>query len=347
MKKIRVLVVDDSLFMRKFITSELTKDLSIEVVGEAADPYEARDRISELLPDVMTLDIHMPKMDGIRFLEKLMPQFPLPVVVVSSVSHRVFDALNAGAVDFVNKTAMKNNREKMNFASELIVKIKIASIAKVGQHKHNTTQRKVLQSTRENVRRNDIIAIGASTGGTEATYNILKHLGNDLPGMVIVQHMPPVFTRLYAQRLNNNCAMEVKEAEDGDELYPGRVLIAPGGLHLTVEKEGRKFRVKCFEGDKVSGHCPSVDQLFYSIAKIRGINSLGIILTGMGSDGAKGLLAMKQQGAETIGQNQATCVVYGMPAVANNIGAVDTQLPLNAIPAKIYEWCNLKLSKDK
>lgn len=341
MRKIRVLVVDDSLFMRKFIISEISKDLSIEVVGEATDPYEASEKISELMPDVMTLDINMPKMDGIMFLKKLMPQYPLPVVVVSAVSDSVFDALDAGAVDFINKT-MANDREKKSFSSELIVKIKIASVAKVGEHKHSTKNRKQLNSSKDNNLTKEIIAIGASTGGTEATLNVLKNLGNDLPGMVIVQHMPPVFTRLYAQRLNNTCAMEVKEAEDGDELYPGRVLIAPGGLHMTVAKRGSKFYVKCQEGEKVSGHCPSVDKLFNSIAQIRGIDSLGVILTGMGSDGAKGLLAMKEKGAYTIGQNKETCVVYGMPAVAYNIGAVDVQSPLSTIPTKIYEWCNRK-----
>lgn len=342
MKKVRVLVVDDSLFMRKFIISEISKDLSIEVVGEATDPYEASEKISELMPDVMTLDINMPKMDGIMFLKKLMPQYPLPVVVVSSVSDSVFDALDAGAVDFINKTSMANEREKKSFSSELIVKIKIASVAKVGEHKHSTKKGKHLASSKDKNLTKEIIAIGASTGGTEATLNILKNLGNDLPGMVIVQHMPPVFTRLYAQRLNNTCTMEVKEAEDGDELYPGRVLIAPGGLHMTVTKRGTKFYVKCQEGEKVSGHCPSVDKLFNSIAQIRGIDSLGVILTGMGSDGAKGLLAMKEKGAYTIGQNKETCVVYGMPAVAYKIGAVDVQSPLSTIPTKIYEWCNRK-----
>jgi len=341
MKKIRVLVVDDSMFMRRFITTEISKDLSIEVVGEAADPYEARDKIAELLPDVMTLDINMPKMDGIMFLKKLMPQFPLPVVVVSSVSDRVFDALNAGAVDFISKTSTTNEREKTSFASELVVKIKIASIAKVGQYKHKTSERKQLQSKGASSG-SDIIALGASTGGTEATLNLLKHLGNDLPGIAVVQHMPPVFTNLYSQRLNNTCAMEVKEAKDGDELYPGRVLIAPGGVQMTVSKKGGKFVVNCFEGDKVSGHCPSVDMLFSSIAKIKGINSLGIIMTGMGSDGAKGLLEMKKTGAYTIGQNKESCVVYGMPAVAYNIGAVDIQLPVTSMPAKVYEWCNRK-----
>lgn len=339
MKKIRVLIVDDSLFMREFISSVLSKESSIEVVGQAADPYEARDKIIELVPDVMTLDIQMPKMDGINFLKQLMPQFPLPVVVVSSVSSRVFDALNAGAVDFINKSANNNEKDMTgHFSSELIVKIKIASIAKVGQFKHNTVRAKMLESPTGNIKDNYIIAMGASTGGTEATFNILKGLSNDLPCILIVQHMPPVFTRLYAERLNNACAMEVKEAEDGDAIKPGRVLIAPGGFHMIAVKRGNGYCVKCKEGEKISGHCPSVDKLFDSISKLQGTNSLGIILTGMGSDGAKGLLAMKKQGAATIGQNQQTCVVYGMPAVAYNIGAVDMQLPLSDMPRQIYAW---------
>lgn len=339
-KKIRVLVVDDSLFMREFIASEISKDQGIEVVGKASDPFEARDRIVELTPDVMTLDIQMPKMNGIEFLKKLMPQFPLPVVVVSSVDGVVFDALDAGAVDFINKSGMKNEREKQSFISELLVKIKIASIAKVGKHKHSPERGAIAQKAVSDARGDSLIAIGASTGGTEATVGVLKQLSNDLPGIVIVQHMPPVFTRLYAQRLNDECAMEVKEANDGDIVRPGTALIAPGGLHMYVVKRGVSLRVECREGEKVSGHCPSADVLFDSVSKLRGINSLGIILTGMGSDGAKGLLAMKKAGASTIGQDKQTCVVYGMPAVAYNIGAVDVQLPLASMPRQIYKWYN-------
>jgi two-component system chemotaxis response regulator CheB len=326
--------------MREFISSEISKDEGIEVVGKASDPFEARDRIVELMPDVMTLDIQMPKMNGIEFLKKLMPQYPLPVVVVSSVDGVVFDALNAGAVDFIIKSGMRSEREKQSFISELVVKLKIASIAKVGKHKHSPERGAIVQKASDNVKGESIIAIGASTGGTEATFNVLKDLGNDLPGIVIVQHMPPVFTRLYAQRLNDECAMEVKEAADGDEVRPGSVLIAPGGLHMSVIRRGGVLRVECREGEKVSGHCPSVDFLFDSISKLRGINSLGIILTGMGSDGAKGLLAMKKAGAYTIGQDKQTCIVYGMPAVAYNIGAVEIQMPLANMPWHIYKWYN-------
>ena len=345
-KKVRVLVVDDSMFMREFISTKIAEDTSIEVVGKAGDAYEARDKIIELAPDVMTLDIQMPKMDGLEFLRKLMPQYPMPVVVVSAVNGRVFDAMNAGAVDFITKSEMKNEQERWNFIAELVVKIKIASIAKVGQHKHNAARDRVTGRAAGSAGRNEIIAIGASTGGTEATFSILKNLGNDLPGILVVQHMPPVFTKLYAERLNNSCAMEVKEAEDGDAVTPGRVLIAPGGLHMTVVRRRGGFAVECAGSEKVSGHCPSVDQLFFSISKLKGVKTLGIILTGMGGDGAKGLLAMKNAGAYTLGQDKKTCVVYGMPSVAASIGAVDLQLPIQSMAPHIYKWHD-NISREK
>jgi two-component system chemotaxis response regulator CheB len=337
-KRIRVLVVDDSLFMREFISSKLSEDTGIEVVGKAANAFEARDRIVELTPDVLTLDIQMPGMDGIEFLRKLMPQYPLPVVVVSAVSGRVFDALNAGAVDFITKSELKDEQERRQFISELSVKLKIASIAKVGQYKHSTARDIITKQAGGRISGNELIAIGASTGGTEATLTILKDLGNDLPGIVIVQHMPPVFTRLYAERLNKTCAMEAREARDGDAVKPGLVLIAPGGFHMTVARRAGGMYVECREGEKVSGHCPSADQLFLSVSRLKGINSLGILLTGMGSDGAKGLLAMKKAGARTFGQDKQTCVVYGMPAVAASIGAVDMELPIQGMAQRIYEW---------
>jgi len=341
-KKIRVLIVDDSMFVREFIASAISKDAGIEVVGKAADPYEARDKIIELAPDVMTLDVQMPKMNGIDFLKKLMPQYPLPVLVVSSASNIVFDALDAGAVDFVNKGSMQDDNGRNSFISELIVKIKIASIAKVGQHKHNAVKNTLTNNENKKKAENLMIAIGASTGGTEATYEVLKNLGNDLPGILIVQHMPPVFTRMYAERLNNTCRMEVREAQDGDILVPGLALVAPGDFQMQVVKQGGLFKVKCFKGEKVNGHCPSVDVLFESVAKAVSGNALGIILTGMGSDGAKGLLTMRNKGAQTLGQNKETCVVYGMPAVAFSIGAVMKELSLQEMPKNIYQWYNEK-----
>lgn len=339
-RKIRVLVVDDSMFVREFIASKLSEDEGIEVVGKAINAFDARDKIATLRPDVMTLDINMPQLDGIEFLRQLMPKDPLPVVVVSSVSSRVFDALNAGAVDFITKSSLTGEQEQRRFVMELATKIKIASIAKISQNKNAAARCTLKDGCLGPTVDNAIIAIGASTGGTEAVQTILKDLGKDLPGIVIVQHMPPVFTKLFAERLNSICAMEVREAQDGDAVLPGRALIAKGGQHMTVVRKASGLYVECKEGEKISGHCPSVDALFSSVAKLRGIKSMGIILTGMGSDGAKGLLEMRTAGARTLGQDQQTCVVYGMPAVAERLGAVETQLPLQDMAAKIYDWKN-------
>ena len=338
-QKIRVLIVDDSLFFREFIASALSGDPAIEVVGQAGDPYQARDEILLQKPDVMTLDIEMPRMDGIEFLKKLMPQYPLPVLVLSSANHRVFDAMEAGAVDFVNKANLSNKSSMQTFMSELIIKIKIASIAKL-DHTATAPAYQSADGLKSSAHDGygDIIAIGASTGGTEAVHSIFCKLSDDLPGIVVVQHMPPVFTSLYAQRLNKACKMEVKEAENGDRILPGCAYIAPGGMHMQVVKAGREYKIKCFADEKVNGHCPSVGVLFESVAKTAGAHSLGIILTGMGSDGAKGLLSMRKRGAATLGQNQKSCVVYGMPMVAKQLGAVQTECPLSAMPLKIYRW---------
>jgi len=332
-KKIRVLVVDDSMLFRETIKNSLNKDAGIEVVATASDPYMARDKIIELDPDVMTLDIEMPKMNGIDFLKKLMPQYPIPVVVVSSANNNVFEALNSGAVDFITKP----QRNVDIFMNELIVKIKIASTAKVGKWK-KTIISKGNDFTRinSNLLNNSIIAIGASTGGTEAIEQVIKNLPTDIPGILIVQHMPPVFTKLYADRLNNSCNIEVKEAEDGDLILPGRALIAAGDKHMKVVKDGVP-RVHCFTGERVNGHCPSVDVLFYSAAERYYKNSFGIILTGMGYDGAKGLLEMRKRGARTVGQDEASSVVYGMPKVAYEIGAVEKQAPLTSIADTLYK----------
>lgn len=338
-KKTRVLIVDDSLFMRQFISSNISKDAGIEVVGEACDPYQARDKILELKPDVMTLDVDMPKMNGLEFLRKLMPQYPLPVLVVSSAPHLILDAMQAGAVDFVSKPVTMEEGDRNAFISELVIKIKIASISKVGQFKRKKNLEGLTgRSSGTAVNESLLVAIGASTGGTEATASILNSLKSFSAGIVVVQHMPPVFTRMYAERLNNSCALEVKEAEDGDYVLPGRVLIAPGEYHMEVVRAAKGYRVKCFKGEKVSGHCPSVDVLFESVAKTAGGNALGIILTGMGSDGAKGLLSMRKKGAYTIGQNKESCVVYGMPMVANNVGAVQEELPLSEISSRMCRW---------
>ncbi|NLM59572.1 MAG: chemotaxis response regulator protein-glutamate methylesterase [Clostridium sp.] len=335
MRKIKVLIVDDSLLFRETLARKISQDSAIEVVGTASDPYSARDKIIELHPDVMTLDVEMPRMNGIEFLRRLIPQYPLPVVVVSSVSENVFDALKAGAVDFVTKPDMSNSRGIETFINELIIKIKIASTAKVGQRKNES----ILTNSGINTSRgssNRIIAIGASTGGTEAIFNIIKYFPKDMPGIVVVQHMPPVFTRLYAQRLDSSCPMEVKEAVNGDMVLPGRVLIAPGDYHMKLKKRDGNYFVECAKGQRVNGHCPSVDVLFNSVAEVAGRNAIGIILTGMGSDGAKGLLAMRNKGARTLGQDEKSSVVYGMPKVAFDIGAVEKQASLEAIPQLVF-----------
>ena len=330
-----MLIVDDSLIFRETLSRGIANDPAIEVVGTAADPFQARDKILELEPDVMTLDVEMPRMSGIEFLRRLMPQYPIPVVVVSSVSDNVFDALNAGAVDFVTKPDYKATKGIESLISELIVKIKIASTAKVGHLKKELSSAQISGKAGTGNHKT-IIAIGASTGGTEATYNILKMLPRDMPGMVIVQHMPPVFTRMYAERLNNSCPMEVKEAQTGDLVLPGRALIAPGDYHMKIKKANNGYVVECFQSEKVNGHCPAVDVLFESVAQLAGKNSIGVILTGMGYDGAKGLLSMRKNGALTIGQDEQSCVVYGMPKVAFEIGAVQEQVSLDKIAQKVY-----------
>ncbi|MHB8064267.1 MAG: protein-glutamate methylesterase/protein-glutamine glutaminase [Ruminiclostridium sp.] len=334
-RKIRVLIVDDSLVFRETISKGIAADPSIEVVGTAGDPYQARDKIVDLEPDVMILDVEMPRMNGIEFLKRLMPQYPIPVVVVSAVDVTVFDALKAGAVDFAAKPDFRTPRGSEAFINEIIVKIKIASIAKVGHYK-KTVNYEALKGKTGIIKSNIIIAIGASTGGTEALYNIIKAFPRDIPGIVVVQHMPPIFTKLYAERLNNSCVVEVKEAQTHDRILPGRVLIAPGSSHMKIKKSGPDYFVECFIGEKVNGHCPSVDVLFESVAEHAGKNSIGVILTGMGCDGAQGLLAMRRNGARTIGQDEQSCIVYGMPKVAYDINAVEQQAPIKSIPDIIY-----------
>ena len=340
MRPIKVLIVEDSIVFRELLVQNLSKDPAIQVVGTAKDPFEARDAILAHKPDVMTLDVELPRMSGIEFLKKLMPQYPLPVVVISSLSDKVFDALKAGAVDFVAKPAVSNRKQLEDFIkNELLVKIKIASTAKISNIK------KVVMEGQEqhlSVKGNNlIVAIGASTGGTEAICDVVKEFGTDIPGIVVVQHMPPGFTKMYAKRLNEQCRISVKEAETGDRVLPGHMLIAPGGdRHMRLVKVNGVYQVECKAGPRVNGHCPSVDVLFDSVAKAAGASAVGIILTGMGGDGAKGLLAMRRAGARTIGQDESTCVVYGMPKVAYDLGAVQHQEKLSAIAGRTYALLN-------
>ena len=290
MRPIRVLIVEDSIVFRELLVQNLSRDPAIQVVATAKDPFEARDAILEHKPDVMTLDVELPRMSGIEFLRKLMPQYPLPVVVISSLSDKVFDALNAGAVDFVAKPAVTSRPQLEDFIrNELLVKIKIASTAKISNIKKTVMMQgqHQLASVKGN---NLLVAIGASTGGTEAIFAVAKELGTDIPGIVVVQHMPAGFTEMYAKRLNDQCRIQVKEAKTGDRVMPGTMLIAPGGdMHMHLVKVNGVYQVECKRGPKVNGHCPSVDVLFDSVAKVAGSSAVGIILTGMGGDGAKGL----------------------------------------------------------
>lgn len=337
-EKIRVLVVDDSIVFREILSRGLASDLNIEVVATANDPFDARDKIIKYKPDVMTCDVEMPKMNGIDFIRRLMPQYPLPVIVVSTINEAVFDAMNAGAVDFVSKPNVQSVRSVENFINEMIEKVKIASKAKVLDHRSGNASNEIhSNSITDNSK---IIAIGASTGGTEAIHRILKSLPKSIPGIVIVQHIPPVFSRMFAERLNATTNLNVKEARTGDYIERGQVLISPGDKHMKIKKIGDKYKVQCLEGNKINGHCPSVDILFESVAKEAGSNAIGVILTGMGYDGAKGLLSMRRKGARTIGQDEKSSVVYGMPRVAFNIGAVEKQTSLENIAELICSMIN-------
>jgi two-component system chemotaxis response regulator CheB len=283
----------------------------------------------------------MPKMDGISFLKKLMVQYPLPIIVISSSTKKVFEALEAGAVDFVNKPDINTMKDLEKFIEEIVSKLKVASVAKM-QLKAKKENNIINSFQGEKTTSIKTIAIGASTGGTDAILTVLQSLPETVPGIVIVQHMPPVFTRMYAERLNTCCKLNVKEAESGDEIKQGSVLIAPGDYHMKVYKEKNSYYVKCYKGEKVSGHCPSVDILFESISNVFGEKAIGVILTGMGKDGAKGLLDMRKKGAYTIGQDEKTSIVYGMPMVSYNIGAVKKQVPLEKISGEICKYLNIK-----
>ena len=340
MGRIRVLVVEDSMVYRQLLVEALNRNPDIEVVAVASDPFQARDAIIECRPDVMTLDVELPRMSGIEFLRKLMPQYPLATIVISALSDKVFDALSAGAVDFVEKPLVTQRTQLNQFLEqELPAKIKTASMARLDQLRRKPKEgiAQTILSPRNDV----VIAIGASTGGTEATAEVLRGFGTDIPGIVVVQHMPIGFTQMYAERLNRQCKVAVKEARTGDVIEPGRVLIAPGGEeHLKVVRVGDTYQVVCRRGEKVSGHCPSVDVLFQSVADAVGKNAVGIILTGMGSDGANGLWKMRQKGARTIGQDESTCVVYGMPKVAYDMGAVEYQEKLTDVAKRTYQILN-------
>ena len=382
MKRIKLLVVDDSILFREVLARYIRQDDMIEVVGKAGDAYSARDMILQYEPDVMTLDLEMPRMDGIAFLKKLLPQYYISTIAVSSSEDRKAACIEAGAVEFLAKPHTRTNNEMANFAAELCRAIRRAykhanpnaiissepSFAKTTaktssvitnaantvqfaqKAREQVSQTKSLFSTnvRKEVTENPalsnnyvkhtklkkseaIIALGASTGGTEALEQVIRFFPEDTPPVIVVQHMPAGFTKLYADRLNNSCKMEVKEAVDGERLRRGLVIVGAGEHHLRLCKDIQGYYISSKPGEKVSGHCPSVDVMFSSVAEVAGPLSIGAILTGMGKDGAEGLLKMRQAGAFTIGQDKETCVVYGMPMEAYNIGAVEVQAPLYKI----------------
>lgn len=389
MERIKLLVVDDSILFREVLTRYIKQDDMIDIVGKAGDAYSARDMIIQYEPDVMTLDLEMPRMDGVHFLEKLLPQYYIPTIVVSSSETRRAACKSAGAVEFLTKPAARTNNDMAAFAAELckavrrayksnhpnakidINKVPIAvtptktestvstntgrlgNIAEIAAKAEKTVQQRAQGITNQGtnssyanntenpnppsgkhakIKRNDaIIALGASTGGTEALEQVIRTFPINTPPVIIVQHMPAGFTKLYAERLNRSCKMEVKEAVDGERLRHGLIVVGAGEHHLRLCKDAKGWYISSKPGEKVSGHCPSVDVMFNSVAEVAGPLAIGAILTGMGRDGADGLLKMRKAGAFTVGQDKATSVVYGMPMEAFNCGAVEVQAPLYKI----------------
>ncbi len=361
--KIKVLVIDDSAVARKILSTELSKDAGIEVVGVAADPFIARDKILRLKPDVLTLDVEMPRMDGLTFLKKLMTHYPMPVIMVSSLTQTgcetTFKALELGAIDFVAKPQASYSSSLEDVMAELVTKVKGAAKARMrlrnaelGMQNSERQKEKVLipQSAIRNPNSESnsamiktthkIVAIGASTGGTEALKDVLVKMPPDSPPIIIVQHMPEVFTKAFAERLDSLCSVEVKEAKNGDSAIPGVALIAPGNYHLTLTRDGARYIVETNQQPQINHHRPSVEMLFDSVAHYAGSNAIGVIMTGMGADGATGLLRMKDAGAKTIAQDEESCVVFGMPKEAIKLGAVDKVVSLDKIPETILSFLN-------
>ncbi|MCH7958746.1 MAG: chemotaxis response regulator protein-glutamate methylesterase [Candidatus Hydrogenedentes bacterium] len=340
-QKIRVLIVDDSAVVRQIFQQELARDPMIEVVGTAPDPYIARDKILELKPDVLTLDIEMPRMDGVTFLRKLMQSSPMPVIIVSSLTPKggelALEAMDYGAMDVMCKPGTAFSVGDMSI--ELIDKIK--AVAHINLKKRTpasqTAAKPPVQRLAMTLTTNKVVAIGASTGGTEALTTVLTALPANSPGIVIVQHMPEHFSRSFAERLDTMCAIEVKEAEDGDSVIPGRALIARGNSHMLLARSGARYYVQVKGGPLVGRHRPSIDVLFKSVAKYVGKNAVGVMLTGMGKDGSKGMKVMKDEGAFNIAQDEKSCIVYGMPKEAFEIGATNKVAPLNNIASLILQ----------
>lgn len=338
MKKIRVLIVDDSAVVRQALTQILESDRSVEVIATAADPFIAAQKIAHELPDVITLDVEMPRMDGLTFLKKIMSQHPIPVVIISSLTTKgtetAIHALELGAVDVLKKPAFGGTMvtegaqhviDVVKAASKAMIRRKAISVQRTAEVSKPVQNLSMLRTTEK------IIVVGASTGGTEAILDFLREMPIDCPGIVIVQHMPELFTKSFADRLNRICKITVREAVHGDSVLRGQALIAPGNRHLEVKRSGARYYVELHDGDPVNRHRPSVDVMFFSAAKYVGRNALGVIMTGMGADGAKGMLELKQAGAKTIAQDEKTCIVFGMPKEAIKLNAVDKILPLPQI----------------
>ncbi|OIP03318.1 MAG: chemotaxis response regulator protein-glutamate methylesterase [Bacteroidetes bacterium CG2_30_32_10] len=347
MKKYKVLIVDDSAVVRQTLTSIFQSDKEIEVIGVASDPYIAAHKIQDEIPDVITLDIEMPRMDGLTFLRKIMTQHPIPVVIISSLTEKgsqtAIRALEYGAIDIITKPKLDTKKFFEESKIRLCDAVKAAAISKIERKKMITptlgvtpklSADVILQKAQQTSMLKTtelVVAVGASTGGTEALREFLEALPHDSPGIIIVQHMPEMFTRSFANRLNELCRITVKEAENNDSVLRGRALIAPGNYHMLLKRSGARYYVEIKSGPLVNRHRPSVDVLFRSTAKYAGANAIGIIMTGMGDDGAKGLLEMKEAGAFTIAQDEKSCVVFGMPKEAIKLGGVDKILPLEHI----------------
>jgi two-component system chemotaxis response regulator CheB len=338
-RKIRVLIVDDSAIVRKMLAEALASEPDLEVVGTAPDPFIARDKIQTLRPDVLTLDIEMPRMDGLTFLNKLMRFHPLPVIVISSLgqasSRTAIEALQCGAVEVLAKPGGPYSVGELKH--DLPHKVRAAAHARLRRPAPEPAlpSRPAPPSVWPAASSATVIAIGASTGGTEAVREVLALMPESSPGIVVVQHIPPVFSTAFANRLNDLCRIRVKEAADGDRVCPGQALIAPGNFHMTLRKRGAEYQVSVHDGPRVCYQRPSVDVLFDSVAEAAGRNAIGVILTGMGADGAQGLLKMKRAGARTLAQDEASCVVFGMPREAIRMGAADHVLPLTRIGGEL------------
>jgi two-component system chemotaxis response regulator CheB len=347
-RSVKVLVIDDSALVRQTLTDIINSDSSLVVIGTAADPYFAAQKIKDLIPDVITLDIEMPRMDGLTFLRSLMAQYPIPVVIISSLtqqgSHLALRALGSGAVEIVAKSEIRNTKEYLEESririTDAIKAASMTTVNRVGRKsdlKHTSISRKDFSNPNppNDQATNKVIAIGASTGGTEALRFLLSNIPADVPGIVITQHMPAGFTKSFADQLNTICAVTVKEASDGEQVLRGSAYIAPGGKHMELYRNGVHYCIRVRDGEFVNRHRPSVDVLFNSVAKHVGQNAMGIIMTGMGKDGAQGLLNMKIAGARTLAQDEASCVVFGMPKEAIRINAADQIVALHDMPKRV------------